>query len=119
MCKKIGEKRHDGELRGRAYENVFRTLKDKVKILQLKRHAHAEHDDAKKNGNLRRYPFERCWLKKRHARDNDDENRHVLRDKIADLNKHMHRKISFLSCFKEKCILEAAKHLRVLLHWMR
>lgn len=45
-----GEEWHDGVLRERTEEDVARTAEDDEKVLEVKRGAHAEHDDAEQYG---------------------------------------------------------------------
>ena len=56
MCEYPRQERHDAELSDSADKHVFWTLQYEPKILETERHAHAEHNNAQENGDIRHRP---------------------------------------------------------------
>ena len=88
QAKALGEQprkaRHDRELGQGADEDILRALEDQAEIAQAQRRAHAKHDDAEQQRNVRRRPLERPRLEQSDRSDENDEDRHVLRYEITE-----------------------------------
>ena len=80
-----GHEGHDEELSDDADEDFPRPLEDGLEILYSQGHAHAEHDNPQQPANVRADPLQGLGPYGADNTDEDDENGHVVYQKITTL----------------------------------
>ena len=80
-----GHEGHDDELGDDANEDFPRPLEDGLEILNGQGHAHAEHDDTQEPADIRLDPLQGLRPYGADDTDEDDENGHVVYQKITTL----------------------------------
>ena len=80
-----GSERHDGELCRCADRHFPRTLREEPEVLELERHAHAEHDESEEIRHLRRESGECRRKDGTEGADEHDEPDHVPDEVLTDV----------------------------------